>query len=55
MNEPQPESVLQKPPEKTKLLQLAFGEGTTKKGFLLSFGGWQHINRHQPRRFDSIR
>ena len=33
MNEPQPESVLQKPPEKTNLLQLAFGEGTTKKAF----------------------
>ena len=33
MNESQPESVLQKTPEKTKLLQLAFGEGTTKKAF----------------------
>ena len=33
MNEPHPESVLQKPPEKNKLLQLAFGEGTTKKAF----------------------
>ena len=33
MDEPRPESVLQKPPEKTKLLQLAFGEGTTKKAF----------------------
>ena len=33
MNEPQQESVLQKPPEKTKFLQLAFGDGTTKKAF----------------------
>ena len=33
MNEPQRESFVQKPPEKTKLLQLAFGEGTTKKAF----------------------
>ena len=36
MNEPQPESVLQKPPEITKLLQLAFGEGTTIKAFYSS-------------------
>ena len=33
MHESQPESVLQPPPEKNKLLKLAFGEGTTKKAF----------------------
>ena len=36
MNEPQSESVLQKTPKKTKLLQLAFGEGTTIKAFYSS-------------------
>ena len=34
MNESPKESILQKPNKKTRLLQLAFGDGTTKKAFL---------------------
>ena len=33
MNESPKESILQKPNKKTRLLQLAFGDGTTKKAF----------------------
>ena len=33
MNESPQESILQKPNKKTRLLQLAFGDGTTKKAF----------------------
>ncbi len=33
MNESPKESILQKPNKKTRLLKLAFGDGTTKKAF----------------------
>ena len=55
MKESFSEGVLQQPFEKLNLLQLAFGEGTTKKALFSALVVGSYINEHQSRRYDSIR